>query len=126
MPLCPFCPANGMVRILAENGTAYAVAALDEARNILPHRYLIIPKAHIESVLDLPDTWHARMAELICSLPEHESGLPFNISYNEGVAAGQRIKHTHAWVIFRHGEEGSHTENLGLSALLAKGSSQHQ
>lgn len=121
MPNCPFCPSNGKVQILRQNSLAYLVATLDENGVVIPHHYLVIPKSHVESVMHLADEWHAYMIQLVRHIPEYQHGVPFNISYNEGKAAGQRVAHAHAWIIFRQGEEGSKTENLGLAALIKQG-----
>lgn len=118
---CPFCPGNGQVEILDRCGSAYIVAALDPEGTPMPGHYLVIPFVHTESVLELPLRWHRDLSSLVDSTPEYKAGVPFNISYNQGRPAGQRLDHAHAWIIFRQGEEGKTTENLGLAALLKQG-----
>lgn len=116
---CVFCPGNGQVRILWETEGAYLIAVIGLDGVEMEGRYLIIPRTHIESVLHLPENWQGDVAKLIRKVPEFVAGLPYNISYNEGRDAGQRIPHTHAWLIFRRGEEGKPSFQLGLNALLA-------
>ncbi len=116
---CPFCLSSGKVRILWENEVAYIVAARDSDGILMPGRYLIIPKNHIEKAEDLPNLWHVYMMDLVRKTPEHQDGVDHNINRNQGKAAGQRIKHVHEWLIFREGEEGTQAEDIGLAAMIA-------
>jgi diadenosine tetraphosphate (Ap4A) HIT family hydrolase len=115
---CPFCIENGKVAIIEQTAIAYLVAVIDNEGRILTGRYLIIPKRHVESVFDLPDNWQVSVRRLLKQVPEVKSGVPFNLSYNQGRAAGQRIAHVHAWVVQRSGEEGQASYELGLSGLI--------
>ncbi len=123
MTICPFCPENERVQILQENPTAYLVAALDSNGIKMPLCYLAIPKQHIESVRLLPENWHSVLINLVERTPEFQEGVSFNISYNEGRAAGQRIPHVHAWIVFRQDEIGTQAEDLGLAALVTRAKS---
>ncbi len=79
-----------------------------------PGNYLIIPDAHVESPLDLNDTWWADVKALLPKLP-----LPltdYNLSFNIGTQAGQTIKHLHLWVIPRKPDEQA--SGKGLITLI--------
>lgn len=117
-PHCPFCVENGRVKVLQKNEEAFLVAALDSEGRLMPGCYLIIPLQHVESVTQLPDTWHAHLADLLQCIPEYGPDVCFNVSYNQGKAAGQRVPHVHAWVVFRNGEEGTQAYELGLKTLI--------
>ncbi len=121
-PKCPFCVENGKVQILHENETAYIVAALGNDRQPMPNHYLIIPKVHAESILDLPAIWQASLNELLRYLivTRAKPGVSFNLSYNQGREAGQRVSHVHAWIIFRGDESGTPSHELGLATLLER------
>lgn len=110
-PLCRLCRSNGLFKgdIIAENDDAFLVESL-----FGEHNYLIIPSAHIESVLELPDDWWAAMKELI----PHTPNLPdnFNISINIGSEAGQTIKHLHFWIVPRFAGEVASAK--GLAGLV--------
>ncbi len=111
---CPFCIENGKVNILSETEGAYLVEALQG-----PGFYLIIPKQHIESLLDLPGLWQTCVADLLRHIPEIQAGKHFNLSYNQGHVAGQRVSHVHAWVIIRSDSEVEETRHLGLASLIS-------
>lgn len=110
---CPFCRSNNLFEgtILAESVHAYLTT-----NKYSPGNFLIIPKEHIESPLDLPDTWWRDVKELLAKLPE----LPatYNISLNLGKEAGQTIKHLHFWIIPRQGDTRS--SGKGLAKLIAE------
>ena len=113
---CPFCVENGMVAIIAQTDRAYLIAVRNGAE-VVTGCFFIIPKQHVESVLDLPDDWQAVFNELLWQAPGI-SGSSFNVSYNSGRAAGQRVAHVHAWVVLRSGEEGKPSHELGFAALI--------
>lgn len=111
---CPFCIKNGKVNILSETEDAYVVVALKH-----PGCYLVVPKQHIESILDLPVNWQSSVADLLRSLPEIQAGEHFNLSYNQGYIAGQRVSHVHAWVIIRSSNEAEESRGIGLASLIS-------
>jgi diadenosine tetraphosphate (Ap4A) HIT family hydrolase len=125
MSNCPFCTSTGQVKIIRENEDAYLIAALDSTNSLMPGCYLVIPKIHVESVIELPERWHARLVELLVHIPEFAAGVPFNLSYNQGRAAGQRVSHVHGWVVFREGEAGTAAYEKGLKALIERCKSIH-
>lgn len=120
-PDCPFCLLNRKVVVLRETSEAYAVQVVT---NGIPQdgRYLIIPKMHcsgLDGLMELHtgiSDWSVHEAELIQWLVEHFGhSRDFNLSWNIGRGAGQRIDHLHMWVIFR-----DDLLELGMDALLAE------
>jgi diadenosine tetraphosphate (Ap4A) HIT family hydrolase len=112
-PECPFCLSNNLFKgdILAESADAF----LTENHTKADH-FLIIPKAHIESPLDLPDTWWSDMEELMAKIPQISGH--YNISLNIGQHAGQTVKHLHFWIIPR--APGLPSSGKGLATLIAE------
>jgi histidine triad (HIT) family protein len=108
---CPFCRANNLLDsdILAENGQAFLI------RNKLsPATFLIIPDAHYESLLDLPDGWWADLKQMLQAVPDL---LPdYNLSINIGKQAGQTLGHLHFWIIPR--PAGAPASGKGLAKLI--------
>jgi diadenosine tetraphosphate (Ap4A) HIT family hydrolase len=116
-PDCSLCPDNGKVDIIAECDDAYVVQALIDGRKAA-HCYLIIPRQHITSILDLPATWQPSMKDMLIKLYCHVNvAFPHNLSWNIGRAAGQRQEHIHMWVVFRGRDSVDQTE-LGLAGLI--------
>ncbi|MCB9802947.1 HIT domain-containing protein [Candidatus Nomurabacteria bacterium] len=122
---CPFCIKNGKVTILNETEDAYLVVAINSDGIPMQGRYLIIPKQHIESILDLPVNWQNSVAELLRLIPEVQEGAHFNLSYNQGSVAGQRVPHVHGWVIIRHIDEAEGSRGIGLASLINKAAKAH-
>lgn len=118
---CVFCLENGEVKILHENSEGYSVVALDFKKNPVEGCYLIIPKRHIEVVPLLPKSWQATVNELLAKIPEVAGKVPYNLTYNQGSDAGQRVPHVHAWVIVRQGEQCRSSYQLGLATILKNG-----
>lgn len=116
---CPFCLENRKVRIILQTENAYLIAPIGVNGECMTGCYLIIPKQHVESALDMPDNWHAEVKELVRMTPEYIQGKrAFNISQNQGKDAGQRVNHCHTWLIFREGENDKKSYQLGLKALI--------
>ncbi|HKX72693.1 MAG TPA: HIT domain-containing protein [Candidatus Saccharimonadales bacterium] len=117
-PRCPFCVANGMVKLIAQNDDAYLIAVLRPGTTeVIEHAYFVIPKEHIESLRDLPQFWMQTLMDLIDQVPEsHEN---YNISINVGRRAGQRVQHVHFWVLTRdHEDETMASFELGMAAII--------
>jgi diadenosine tetraphosphate (Ap4A) HIT family hydrolase len=111
-PQCPLCRTNGLLKseVLADSPGAYLVENLN-----WPGDYLIIPSEHIESPLELPDTWWRDMRDLIAKIP-HPPEYYYNITLNVGKPAGQTIKHLHFWIIPR--EAGRPSSGKGLATFI--------
>lgn len=117
--ICPFCVENERVTVLAETEIAYLAQAAkpqDGAMVAQVGRYFIIPKQHVESILERPVGWTRHETKLLWDaigaasndkkLMELMGGTELlealNTSWNNGFWAGQRVKHIHMWVIFRY------------------------
>jgi len=111
-PECPFCLSNNLFKgaVLAESADAFLTE--NHAR---PDHYLIIPKLHIESPLDLSDTWWHDMKELMAIIPPL-SDSHYNISINVGHHAGQTVKHLHFWIVPRPADTPA--SGKGLASLI--------
>ncbi|HEY2004308.1 MAG TPA: Sua5/YciO/YrdC/YwlC family protein [Candidatus Saccharimonadia bacterium] len=108
---CVFCRSNGRLKgevIVASDG-AYVIEAAT-----VPGHYLIIPETHVETLMELPDSWWAEVKELLPQVP----GLPdnYNLSINIGREAGQTLGHLHFWVIPR--AAGQPSSGKGFAKLI--------
>lgn len=116
-PDCPFCRTNGLLKgaVTAETDTAYLIEATFGSGN-----FLVIPTAHIESPLGLPDTWWKDVKTLLPKIPNLTSD--YNLSFNLGKEAGQSLKHVHLWVISRIA--GQPASGKGLARLIDEANAQ--
>lgn len=108
---CPFCRSNQLLSgdVLAENDQAYLV------KNVrFPGSYLIIPEAHIESPLDLPDDWWHAVKNLLAKVSMQLND--YNLIFNIGTESGQSVRHLHLWVVPRNADEPA--SGKGLNALI--------
>lgn len=126
--LCPFCPQNGQVSIIAENRGAYLIQAVKNGAPAIG-RYLIIPKQHLERLLDRPNRWTRYENELLIEafaaayadtvlmelMDERDLNQALNTAWNQGKWAGQTISHIHNWVVFRYDDLG-----IGTDALIER------
>jgi ATP adenylyltransferase len=99
---CVFCHREAM-RVLAENGPAFAIRDLRPATD---RHSLVLPKRHVPSFFDLTDEETQAIGHLlrqlrdgICAADSSVEG--FNIGINVGEAAGQTIFHCHYHLIPR-------------------------
>jgi diadenosine tetraphosphate (Ap4A) HIT family hydrolase len=120
---CPFCAENrqnGQMEVLAEAKHGLLIAAKDPEGVVTHGRYLIVPKGHIASILDLPPDWQESFAALLRYVPGFEAE-DWNISINKGRKAGQRVMgHLHWWIINRENEEGLPSFETGLAGVVKK------
>jgi diadenosine tetraphosphate (Ap4A) HIT family hydrolase len=109
-PNCPLCLSNNLFKdeVIAESAGGFASHALGNEDCLL-----LIPKAHIESLSDLPDDWWADFKALLAKLPVPET---YNLSLNMGSVAGQTLKHLHFWIVPR--AEGTPSAGKGLASLI--------
>ncbi len=114
---CPFCPENGKVDIISEYEDVYLV----EAKGSPVHGcFLIIPREHVVSIMQLPERWQPAVGHLLQDVPWFSSDAAFNLSFNCGFAAGQRVEHLHAWVIPRDGDSSNSSAYCtGMATVLA-------
>lgn len=128
--VCPFCPENGLVKIIDETEVAYLVQVVKNVDGQWIEqlgRYFIIPKQHMESVLERPDDWTvhentllwraldiaSRDGLLMQSMGERELIEALNLNWNNGKWAGQLVLHPHLWVIFRYD-----TLEIGMDGMI--------
>lgn len=117
---CPFCLANEAVNVVDETVDAYLIKVLDKDGQVMEGCYFIIPKQHVTSVIELPGAFQLSVSTLLKRIPDIAAGAAYNLSYNQGGDAGQRVDHVHAWVVVRKSEQGMASYQLGLVALIAK------
>jgi diadenosine tetraphosphate (Ap4A) HIT family hydrolase len=110
-PGCPFCRDNQLLKgeVIAETADGYVVEAHQS-----PGNYLIIPARHVQSLLELPDSWWATVKQLLVQIPT--LAPDYNLSWNIGKLAGQSVAHLHMWVIPRLAEQT--TAGKGLATLV--------
>lgn len=100
--ICPFCRMDRK-RIIAENGSVYAVA---DTTPVSRYHLLVIPFRHCETYFDLNLEELCDARELIGRLrreilDKDPAVSGFNIGVNCGETAGQTVFHTHIHVIPR-------------------------
>ena len=99
--ICPFC-TTGRNR-LAENHHAFAI---DDGFPVSPGHALIIPKAHVLTVFDLPPEQYVACFDLVRDvqriLQSKYNPQGFNIGVNCNEAAGQTVVHAHIHLIPRY------------------------
>ena len=101
-PACPFCEVSGD-RMVSENELAYAIR---DAFPVTPLHTLVIPKRHVQSYFELDFAEFGACNRLLYrekAAIEREDGnvVGFNVSENDGEAAGQTIFHCHIHLIPR-------------------------
>lgn len=109
---CPLCPQNNLLTetILAETSGAYLIRAKSSKSN-----FLIVPKTHVESPIDLPENWWGDFSALLKQVPKLGQ---YNLSLNMGKSAGQTVAHIHFWVIPRTADAAA--SGKGLARLLSE------
>ncbi len=100
---CPFCRPIEQVAYRKSNETA---VAFPDAYPVSPGHTLVVPRSHVASVYDLDaaeqvDVWQL-VAEVRALLAKEHKVQAFTIGINDGVAAGQTIRHAHVHVIPRY------------------------
>jgi histidine triad (HIT) family protein len=110
MPDCIFCRiAAGEVPAVRILENPVVLAFLDIAPVNYGHT-LVIPKAHYENLLDLPDTLWQEMGRVCRKVALALRGTlyaqGFNIGMNNFEAAGQVVFHAHLHVIPRYFTDG--------------------
>ena len=75
-----------------------------DTRPVTSGHVLVIPRAHAESLTDVPPDVSAAMMQAVnrCVEGLRRSGVPmdtFNLFLADGVAAGQEVPHAHLHVI---------------------------
>lgn len=103
---CPFCPPIEPETIVLENSH---VLFLQQPEPVLIGSGLIIPRQHRETVFDLTsEEWASTFSLLqqVKALLEREYGPDgYNVGWNCGSVAGQKVFHAHLHVIPRYQDE---------------------
>jgi len=98
---CPFCSVP-TARIWIE--TEHAIAFADEYPVADGHT-LVVPRTHVASIYELSPPEQSAVWQLVAEVREGLlTGMKpdgFNIGFNDGLAAGQTVAHTHVHVIPR-------------------------
>jgi len=103
--MCLFCslPEN---RILFRNEAAIAIR---DAFPVSPGHTLVIPMRHLESFFDRSAEERTAMFELLNTVKQQIqtefAPVGYNIGINDGVAAGQTIRHLHMNLIPRYASD---------------------
>lgn len=88
----------------------------------MPSSWVVYPRRHVTSFLDLPPDWTYRVQQALRTL--HRLNLAtgaVTFGYNDGVEAGQTVTHGHTWIIARgEGEAGLECELLGYGTVIAR------
>lgn len=110
---CPLCLENNLFKgeILATSEQGFL-----STNAFMPGNFLIIPKAHIEQLTDLPDTWWSDIKTLLPHIPNLASD--YNLALNYGKASGQSLKHLHFWIIPR--KTGMPSSGKGLARFISE------
>ena len=99
---CPFCGTNIRETVFAESKNFCAIYNIAP---ILPGHSLIIPKRHLESLMDLSDSELCEMMifgrEVVRILLRAFDVAAFNWTIQEGEEAGQTVPHLHIHLIPR-------------------------
>ncbi len=101
-PLCPFCDPT------IESATFAATEHFRAVYNIspiLPGHSLVMPRRHVESLLDLTDSEASELMlfarKVVQTLLKAFQGHAFDWTIQEGVEAGQSLPHLHLHLIPR-------------------------
>lgn len=100
---CLFCLASGKIsrdKVVAETPWAYLIVEYSQS---VPGTYMIIPKRHKESILQLGVCSWLSVLCLLRKIP-WIGETDWNLSINFGRDAGQTVPHIHLWIIPREGK----------------------
>lgn len=99
MPDCIFC------KIIKEEIPSELVLetedciAFKDINPAAPHHYLVIPKKHYQSILELDDETSSQITNAIQELSKKLGISDFRTVFNTGAKAGQTVFHIHAHFI---------------------------
>ncbi len=96
--------------------SAGAVALLDRFPTARGHT-LVIPKIHAPTLLDLPDDAIGDLFRTVKVVTRKVSDalhpVAFNVGWNHGEGAGQRVFHLHVHILPRYAPGGAGVQALG-------------
>lgn len=103
MSKCPFCEPNVLKTCFAESEN---FRALYNIAPIVPGHILIIPKLHLKSFLDIPESilleYVSFSRKIILLLQDTFMSKSFNWTIQDGIPAGQTVEHMHMHIIPRY------------------------
>lgn len=107
---CLFCKISKKeigAQVVYENGTTMAILDVNPRA---PGHTMIIPKAHAENILDLPEEYIGPVFLTVKKITDilNKAFQPdgFTIGINHGKVSGQVIEHLHIHVIPRFADDG--------------------
>ena len=100
---CPFCSEEIRSRIIASNGTVFAI---EDKYPVTPGHLLIIPYRHTADYFSLTEQERKYAEELLLILQnriqeDDDTVTGFNVGVNCGESAGQTVMHAHIHLIPR-------------------------
>ena len=100
---CPFCSEEIRSRIIASNGTVFAI---EDKYPVTPGHLLIIPHRHTADYFSLTEQERKYAEELLLILQNQiresdDTVTGFNVGVNCGESAGQTVMHAHIHLIPR-------------------------
>ena len=109
-PDCIFCQiVAGDIPSRTVHETDAAIAFLD-ANPLAPGHTLVVPKAHFETLEDVPEDAAREVFDALHRLTPVVEGVvdadASNVAFNNGEAAGQEIPHVHGHIIPRFQGDG--------------------
>ncbi len=117
MPDCIFCGiVSGQLKAHLVHESPAAVAFLDRFP-AAPGHTLVIPRIHAATLNDLPDgaigDFFREVKAVTRKVADALRPVAFNIGWNHGADAGQRVFHLHVHVLPRYSPGGRGVQALG-------------
>jgi len=129
---CLFCKASTKTIPVAKIYEDASSLAFLDIHPIAPGHALVVPKTHVENILDLPDnqveSFFQAVKKVVSLLKERLDPIGFTIGINHGRISGQTIDHLHVHVVPRYeGDKGGSLHSVvnnppqeSLEAIQAK------
>ena len=100
---CPFCSEEIRSRVIASNGTVFAI---EDKYPVTPGHLLIIPYRHTADYFSLTEQERKHAEQLLLTLQnrireDDDAVTGFNVGVNCGESAGQTVMHAHIHLIPR-------------------------
>lgn len=107
---CIFCKIiNGDIPSMRVYEDDLCIAMLDISP-ANPGHTLVLPKQHIENILDMPEDLGGHLLMVAKEIGKRQKerlgALGFNVVQNNGTAAGQTVPHFHIHIIPRYENDG--------------------
>jgi bis(5'-adenosyl)-triphosphatase len=109
----PFCSAEMLDEVFLETEHFFAVPNLHP---VLPGHTLVIPRRHVIGITELSGEEMADLRDILSRLLpvllKAHGADSYNLSINNGEAAGMSVKHLHVHVVPRHKADSFQKEGL--------------